>query len=50
MKIKLTPFKQIKKLSVLLAIKLQLVFDGAVNNPDEVYVPAEKKYQESLSL
>lgn len=34
----------------LLAVKLQLVFDCAVNNPDEVDVPAEKKHQESLSL
>lgn len=43
------PLKQNKE-SVLLAIKLQLVFNGAVNNPDEVDVPAEKKHQESLSL
>lgn len=35
---------------VLLAIKLQLVFDGAVNKPDEADVPAEKKDQEPLSL
>ncbi len=41
--------KQIK-ISVLLAVKLQLVFDGAVNDPDEVDVPAEKKHQESLPL
>lgn len=35
---------------VILAIKLQLVFDGAMKNPDEVDVPAEKKDQEALSL
>lgn len=35
---------------VILVIKLQLVFDGAVKNPDEVDVPAEKKDQEPLSL
>lgn len=46
---KLTTLKG-DKVSALLAIKLQLVFDGAMNNPDEVDVPAEKKYQESLSL
>lgn len=38
------------KVIVLLAIKLQLVFDGAMDNPDEVDVPAEKKHQESFSL
>lgn len=38
------------KVSVLLAIKLQLVFDGAMDNPDEVDVPTEKKHQESFSL
>lgn len=35
---------------VLLAIKRQLLFNGAVNNTDEVDVPAEEKHQESLSL
>ena len=38
------------KVIVLLAIKLQLVFDGAMDNPDEVDIPAEKKHQESFSL
>lgn len=41
---------QQRKLGFLLAIKLQLVFDGAMNNPDEANVPAEKKHQESLTL
>lgn len=45
----MTTLKEDKN-GLLLAIKPQLVFDGAVNNPDEVDVPAEKKYQESLSL
>lgn len=35
---------------VLLVTKLQLVFKGAMNSPDEVQTPAEKKHQESLSL
>lgn len=35
---------------LVLAVKLQLVFDGAVNDPDEVDVPAEQKDQEPLSL
>lgn len=38
------------KVSVLLAIKLQLVFDGAMNNPDEADIPTEKKHQESFPL
>lgn len=49
MKRKATTVK-LNKASILLAIKLQLVFDGSMNNPDEADVPAEKKYQESLSL
>lgn len=49
MKRKLTNSRR-NKMSVLLAIKLQLVFDGAVNYPDEIDIPAEKKHQESLSL
>lgn len=43
-------FVKQNKVSVLLAVKLQLVFDGAVNDPDEVDVPAEKEHQESLPL
>lgn len=35
---------------VILAIKLQLVFDDAMNDPDEVDVPAEQEDQEPLSL
>ena len=38
------------KARLLLAIKLQLVFDGAMNSPNEIDVPAEKKHQESLPL
>lgn len=29
---------------------MQLVFDGGVNGPDEVNVPAEQENQEALSL
>lgn len=49
MRRQLTTLKE-DNVSILLAIKLQLVFDGAMNNLDEVDIPAEKKYQESLSL
>lgn len=38
------------KLGVILVIKLQLVFDGAMKNPDEVDIPAEEEDQEPLSL
>lgn len=45
-----SPSVKESKAGFLLAIKLQLVFDGAMNNPDEVDIPAEKKHQESLPL
>lgn len=35
---------------VLLAKISQLVFDGSVNGPDEVDVPAKQENQEALSL
>lgn len=46
---KLNPVTE-TQVSFILVVKLQLIFDCAVNNPDKIDIPAEKKHQESLPL